>query len=189
MFKMRNFYVVFGAFFLMLILQGCAKEAQTPISGTKTPQANQTNMTSQTTVSSQSATIKTARGEFTIVLDSTAAPKTVENFIGKSKAGFYNDKIFHRVEDWVVQGGDPKSNGTGGGDQPTELSDRNFAEGAVGVARGGDIKVSNDSQFFICTTDCSFLNNQYAYFGKVTSGMDVVKKTQIGDKIESIEIK
>lgn len=137
----------------------------------------------------QSATIKTAWGEFTIALDATAAPKTVENFVSKSKAGYYKDKIFHRVENWVVQGGDPDGNGTGGGGQATELSDRNFAEGAVGVARAGDIKVSNDSQFFICTTDCSFLNNQYTYFGKVTSGMDIVKKTQIGDKIESIETK
>lgn len=135
------------------------------------------------------AIVKTARGEFSIALDSEAAPKTIENFINKSKDGFYKDKIFHRVENWVVQGGDPAGNGTGGGDQATELSKRNFAEGSVGIARGQDIKVSNDSQFFICTEDCSFLNNQYTYFGKVISGMDIVKKIQIGDKIEGIEIK
>ncbi len=140
-------------------------------------------------MASQTATVKTSRGEFTIGLDSQAAPKTVENFVKKGTEGYYKDKIFHRVEDWVVQGGDPQGTGMGGGDQATELSDRNFAEGAVGVARAGDIKVSNDSQFFICTKDCSFLNNQYTYFGKVTSGMDIVKKMQIGDKIESIEIK
>ena len=137
----------------------------------------------------QVATIKTDSGDFTIELDSAAAPKTVENFIKKATAGEYSGRIFHRVEDWVVQGGDPKGNGTGGGDQATELSDRNFSEGAVGIARGGDIKISNADQFFICTVDCSFLNKQYTYFGKVTSGMDVVKKIKIGDKITSIEIK
>ena len=113
----------------------------------------------------------------------------VANFIKKSTAGEYACRTFHRVEDWVTQGGDPKGNGTGGGDQATELSDRNFAVGAVGVARAGDIKVSNADQFFICKTDCTFLNNQYTYFGKVTTGIDVVGKIQIGDKISSIEIK
>lgn len=137
----------------------------------------------------KSAIVKTDKGEFTIELDLGAAPKTVENFIQKSQKGEYNGRVFHRVEDWVVQGGDPDGNGTGGGNQETELSDRNFVEGAVGVARGGDIKVSNADQFFICTTECSFLNKQYTYFGKVTAGMDVVKKMQIGDKIQGIEIK
>jgi cyclophilin family peptidyl-prolyl cis-trans isomerase len=137
----------------------------------------------------QSAIIKTDKGEFTISLDSSKAPNTVSNFVKKATAGEYNGRIFHRVEDWVVQGGDPKGDGTGGADQPTELSDGNFAVGAVGIARAGDIKVSNADQFFICTVDCSFLNKQYTYFGKVSSGMDTVKKIKIGDKISGIEIK
>ncbi|MDP3013744.1 MAG: peptidylprolyl isomerase [Candidatus Subteraquimicrobiales bacterium] len=182
--KANRFVFLLGVMILLSVLSGCAKKARAP--ATNTTQIPQTN---QETMNQQTATIKIARGEFAIALDSAAAPKTVENFVAKSKAGCYKDKIFHRVENWVVQGGDPSGNGTGGGDQTTELSDRNFAEGAVGVARAGDIKVSNDSQFFICTTDCSFLNNQYTYFGKVTSGMDIVKKTQVGDKIDSIEVK
>jgi peptidyl-prolyl cis-trans isomerase B (cyclophilin B) len=137
----------------------------------------------------ESAIIKTDKGEFTIALDSSKAPNTVANFVKKATAKEYDGRIFHRVEDWVVQGGDPKGNGTGGADQPTELSDGNFSEGAVGIARGGDIKISNADQFFICTRDCSFLNKQYTYFGKVTSGMDAVKKIKIGDKINSIEVK
>ena len=175
---MRKYLFLIVTVALTLGLAGCG-------------QNNTNNQMTDTSTNSdgQTATIKTARGEFAIALDSGAAPKTVENFIKKSKDGFYNGKIFHRVEDWVVQGGDPAGNGTGGGDQDTELSDRPFVEGSVGVARAGNIKVSNDSQFFICTTDCTFLNNQYTYFGKVTSGMDNVKKIQIGDKIDSIEIK
>jgi peptidyl-prolyl cis-trans isomerase B (cyclophilin B) len=138
--------------------------------------------------SSKQATIKTNAGSFVIELDAKAAPNTVANFVKKSTAGDYAGRTFHRVEDWVVQGGDPKGNGTGGGDQATELSESNFSEGAAGIARAGDIKVSNADQFFICTVDCSFLNKQYTYFGKVSSGMDVVKKIKIGDKIESITI-
>lgn len=137
----------------------------------------------------QTATIKTDRGDFVINLDSKAAPNSALNFIKKASGGEYSGRTFHRVEDWVVQGGDPAGNGTGGGDQATELSESNFSEGAVGIARGGDIKVSNADQFFICTKECNFLNNQYTYLGKVTSGMDVVKQIKVGDKINAIEIK
>lgn len=143
----------------------------------------------ENTTNGQMAVITVDKGSFQFTLDAEAAPKTVENFVNKSKSGFYTDKIFHRVEDWVVQGGDPDGNGTGGGDQATELSERVFKAGAVGVARAGDINVSNDSQFFICTIDCTFLDGQYTYFGMVTDGMDVVKQIAIGDKIKSIEIK
>ncbi len=134
------------------------------------------------------ATIDTTKGKIQIELDSTRAPGTVSNFVSKSKSNYYKGLTFHRVEDWVVQGGDPRGNGTGGGDMPTELSDGQFVEGAVGVARAGNIKISNDSQFFICTKDCTFLNGAYTYFGKVTSGMDVVKKMEIGDKINGITV-
>lgn len=163
-------------FAAMIFLAGCSTNS------------NNSNNNQQGATMNQSAIISTNAGQFTIALDSQAAPKTVENFIQKARSDYYKGFTFHRVEDWVTQGGDPKGDGTGGGDQKTELSDRNFAEGAVGVARGGDINISNDSQFFICTKDCTFLNNQYTYFGKVTSGIDVVKQIKIGDKIESIQI-
>jgi peptidyl-prolyl cis-trans isomerase B (cyclophilin B) len=132
------------------------------------------------------ATIKTSRGDIELTLYPKDAPNTVNNFLAKAKSGFYADKIFHRVEDWVIQGGDPLGNGTGGGDIPTELNNKPFVAGALGVARAGDIKVSNDSQFFITKTDSQFLNNQYTNFGIVTKGIDVVNKIQIGDKILEI---
>lgn len=133
------------------------------------------------------AIIKTAKGNIEVGLYTEKAPKTIDNFLSKAKSGFYSSLTFHRVEDWVIQGGDPKGDGTGGGDQTTELSDAPFKAGSLGAARAGDIKVSNDSQFFICTTDCSWLTGQYTNFGEVISGMDVVKKIQIGDKITGIE--
>ncbi|MFC1627182.1 peptidylprolyl isomerase [Patescibacteria group bacterium] len=115
-----------------------------------------------------------------------SAPKTVENFLSKAKSGYYEGLTFHRVEDWVAQGGDPLGTGTGGGEIATELSKVPFEIGSLGVARGGNIKISNDSQFFICTKDCSWLTGQYTNFGKVTKGMELVKKIKIGDKILQI---
>lgn len=134
------------------------------------------------------AIIKTKYGEIKLKLFDDQAPNTVKNFVKKAEEGFYNNLNFHRVEDWVVQGGDPKGNGTGGGSMPTELNDVKFERGSLGVARGGDIKVSNDAQFFICTKDCDWLTGQYTNFGKVTSGMEVVDKIKIGDKILEIAL-
>ncbi len=132
------------------------------------------------------AKIETSKGIIELELYPDTAPGTVSNFTSKAASGFYKNLTFHRVEDWVIQGGDPVGNGTGGGKMPTELSDVPFVEGSLGVARGGDIKVSNDAQFFICTQECSWLNGQYTIFGKVTKGMDIVKKIAIGDKILSV---
>jgi peptidyl-prolyl cis-trans isomerase B (cyclophilin B) len=138
---------------------------------------------------SYSATIKTSKGNIEVLLSAKDAPRTVLNFIDKSKRDFYKNLTFHRVEDWVIQGGDPEGTGTGGGLMQTELNSLPFVEGSLGIARGGDIRVSNDSQFFITKSDSPHLNQQYTNFGIVTSGMDVVKKIAIGDKILGITIK
>jgi cyclophilin family peptidyl-prolyl cis-trans isomerase len=130
-------------------------------------------------------TLTTSKGAITIELRPDVAPKTVANFIEKWNSGYCTGKTFHRVEDWVVQGCDPKGDGTGGGDTlPTETSSESFLVGAVGVARKQFPKeVSNDSQFFIVKKDATFLNGEYTYFGRVVSGMDVVNKLSVGDKI------
>lgn len=175
--------ILIGAFMLL----PRSKSTNTTDTSKSTADAVQ-SANSTTPAATTKAVIKTSRGSIEISLNSSAAPKTVANFIAKAKAGFYNGLTFHRVEDWVVQGGDPKGDGTGGGNQPTELSSQPFVIGAVGIARGGDIQVSNDAQFFIVKKDSQFLNNQYTYFGLVTNGMDVVNATQIGDKIDSITI-
>ena len=94
----------------------------------------------------------------------------------------------HRVEDWVVQGGDPQGTGSGGGRVPSEYNDLTFAVGAMGIARGQDPAFNNDSQFFVCKKDSSFLDKQYTNFGQVTSGMDVVNGVKIGDKIKTITV-
>jgi cyclophilin family peptidyl-prolyl cis-trans isomerase len=128
-------------------------------------------------------------GVVQLALRPDKAPNTVATFISKANSGFYNGLTFHRVvADFVVQGGDPKGDGTGGGTQATELSDLPFCKGSLGIARGNDIKVSNDSQWFICTGTCRHLDNLYTNFGQVTSGMDVALGIKVGDKIKSIKI-
>ncbi|HEY8732510.1 MAG TPA: peptidylprolyl isomerase [Candidatus Limnocylindria bacterium] len=127
-------------------------------------------------------------GSFTIALRPDKAAKTVANFVAKATAGFYDGKTFHRVEDWVVQGGDPDGTGRGGGKMPSELNDLPFSAGSAGIARGPDIKVNNDAQWFICKTDASWLNDQYTNFGQVTSGQDVVNGIRVGDKIKKVTV-
>jgi peptidyl-prolyl cis-trans isomerase B (cyclophilin B) len=158
----------------------------TPSATTSSPTISPTETTKMSL--EDLAIIKTSKGDITLTLYPTDAPKTVANFIAKAKSGFYNNLTFHRVEDWVVQGGDPLGTGTGGGDMPTELNDKPFIIGSLGVARGQDIKISNDAQFFITKKDSVFLNGQYTNFGIVTKGMDVVEKIEVGDKILQISI-
>ena len=69
-----------------------------------------------------------------------------------------------------------------------EPSDLPFTKGSVGVARGGDPKISNDAQFFICIGSCAHLNGLYTNFGQVVSGQDVADRVRVGDRIRSIRV-
>lgn len=71
---------------------------------------------------------------------------------------------------------------------PSELNDLPFSKGSAGIARGPDSTINNDSQWFVCKTDASWLNNQYTNFGQVTSGQDVVSGIRVGDKIKTITV-
>lgn len=130
--------------------------------------------------------IKTKDGEIVLKLFSDVAPKTVANFISKAESGFYKNLTFHRViPGFMAQGGDPLGNGTGGGQIKSEINNIPFVRGTIGLARGGNIEISNDSQFFICftTEGCQHLTGDYVNFGEVVSGLDVLDKIKIGDKI------
>lgn len=132
--------------------------------------------------------IVTEKGVMVLELFPDVAPNTVAHFIGKVKDGFYNGLVFHRVEDWVIQGGDPAGKGTGGGTMPTEFSSQPFVVGSVGVARGADRDLSNDAQFFICTKDCSWLTGEYTWFGQVIEGIDVAGQVVIGEVMKSVSV-
>ena len=110
------------------------------------------------------------------------APITVENFVGLVKDGFYDGLIFHRViKGFMIQGGDPDGNGTGGsgktikGEFAINGVENNLSHlrGVISMARSKKYD-SASSQFFICHADSTFLDGQYAAFGKVVEGMDVV---------------
>lgn len=124
------------------------------------------------------------------------APNTVNNFLSLVNKGFYNGIIFHRViAGFMIQGGDPTGTGTGGPGYKIkgEFSSNGFMEndiphvrGVLSMARAMD-KNSGGSQFFIMHADADYLNGQYAAFGKVTEGMDVIDeiagvKTDWNDK-------
>ncbi len=121
-------------------------------------------------------------GDISIELDHSAAPITVENFVDLAGDGFYDGLTFHRImKDFMMQGGDPKGNGTGGSDNTIkgEFSANgvdnklSHTRGAVSMARAKDFN-SASSQFFIVHEDSLFLDGQYAVFGYVSEGMDVV---------------
>lgn len=145
-----------------------------------------------------SAAIKTTRGEIDIQLYGQDAPRTVTNFATLAKIGFYNGLTFHRVvPGFVIQGGDPNGNGTGGysiygrtfADElnpNTPSYQTGYKEGVVAMANSGPD--TNGSQFFIMLADNDQLPKNYSIFGKVISGMDVVKTIQIGDKILSVVV-
>lgn len=139
------------------------------------------------------ATIKTSKGEIKVELDPSAAPQTVNNFVYLSTNGFYDGLTFHRVEpDFVIQGGDPAGNGSGGPGYniPPEIK-LPHVEGAIAMARRGgppESTPSSGSQFYITLSATPNLDGNYTAFGKTIAGMDVVKKIAIGDKIERVDI-
>ena len=136
------------------------------------------------------ATITTDRGVIVADLDPSLAPKTVNNFVGLARQGFYNGLAFHRVvPDFVIQGGCPEGSGRGGpgykfADEPVKSE---YTLGAVAMANSG--KNTNGSQFFICIDDCTRkLEKLYNLFGHVVSGIDVAQATTEGDVMKSVEI-
>ncbi len=116
-------------------------------------------------------------GMITAELFTDGAPGTVENFVNLANAGFYKNMIFHRIiKSFVIQTGDPTGTGRGGSDKQIKLETNNsllHEAGALGMARGNDPN-SASSQFYICDSSVHGLDNNYAVFGKVTEGMDVV---------------
>lgn len=123
-------------------------------------------------------------GNIKVELDADTAPISVTNFTNLAKKGFYDGLTFHRIIDgFMIQGGDPSGDGTGGSDETIkgEFSDNgvenniSHVRGTISMARSSE-NDSASSQFFIVQSDSTYLDGQYAGFGKVTSGMDIVDK-------------
>ena len=121
-------------------------------------------------------------GTVKIELYPDEAPITVENFISLAKSGFYDGIGFHRLDkDFVLQGGDPDGDGIGGSDKQIKgefaangvQNNISHKRGVISMARTGDPN-SASSQFFICLEDSTFLDGNYAAFGYVTDGMNII---------------
>lgn len=129
-------------------------------------------------------------GDITLELDSENAPITVANFEKLAKEGFYDGLTFHRIyKGFMIQGGCPLGNGTGGSKETIKgeflangvANKISHLRGTISMARSQNPN-SASSQFFICDADATFLDGQYAAFGKVTDGFDVL------DKVASVEV-
>lgn len=140
----------------------------------------------------KTATIQTKKGTIQFELYDKETPKTVGNFEKLAQSGFYDGLTFHRVvEDFVIQGGCPNGDGTGG---PGYQFEDEFVPtlshngpGVLSMANAGPD--TNGSQFFITLAECNYLDGKHSIFGKVTQGMDVVKKIEEGDVMEKVTVK
>ena len=177
---MRKLLSICLAALLALSLAGCGKTSVVGITTTsKAPAANEESQG----VGTHHAEIEIQDyGTITVELDGDAAPITVQNFMDLANAGFYDGLTFHRIiSGFMMQGGDPNGNGTGGSENTIkgEFSANgventlSHTRGAISMARSQNPD-SASSQFFICHADSTFLDGQYACFGYVTDGMDVV---------------
>lgn len=142
------------------------------------------------------ATIKTDKGDIVCELKIREAPFAVTNFVQLAQGGFYKGLTFHRVEPgFVIQGGDPKGDGTGGPGYTVKGETKNglkHSKGALAWARLPDTvnpeQRSSGSQFYITLSQTAFLDNNYTVFGYVTQGIDVTDKIVKGDKILDVLI-
>jgi len=135
--------------------------------------------------------IETDRGKVTLELYLDVAPRTVARFVELVKKGFYNGLTFHRVvPKFLIHGGDPAGDGTGGSGLPipAEFSEKKHGTGTVGMARLRDPD-SADSQFYICLEPQPFLDGRYTVFGQVVDGLDVLPKIQEGDVMRVVTIR
>ena len=177
---MRKVLSICLAALLVLSLAGCGKTSVVGITTTsKAPAANEESQG----VGTHHAEIDIQDyGTITVELDGDAAPITVQNFMDLANDGFYDGLTFHRIiAGFMMQGGDPNGNGTGGSENTIKgefsangvENSLSHTRGAISMARSQAYD-SASSQFFICHADSTFLDGQYACFGYVTDGMDVV---------------
>lgn len=178
---------------LIFVLQACGQNATNQAENNSNDNQSNSNEQAIEKVETDAKPLVTMKmadgGEVQIELYPEVAPNTVNNFIDLIEDGYYDGLIFHRViKDFMIQGGDPEGTGTGGPGYsiPGEFSSNGYDNdithepGVLSMARTQDPD-SAGSQFFIVTGNASHLDGDYAAFGKVVEGMDVV------DEIEAVE--
>ena len=162
----------------MIFSVGCAKSSNTSTTDEKVMHIDASSLETDTYADIEIENY----GTITVALDKTSAPVTVDNFINLAENGFYDGLTFHRImEGFMMQGGDPKGDGSGGSDSKIvgEFKQNGYdnnlshTRGAISMARAMAYD-SASSQFFIVHEDSTFLDGTYAGFGYVTEGMDIV---------------
>lgn len=163
----------------LFVVTGCQKQEETP----KKSEQKKTEASEELLSGTHHAEIQVKDyGTITVELDADTAPITVTNFVNLAKDGFYDNLTFHRIMDgFMIQGGDPNGDGTGGADQTIkgEFSSNgveneiSHTRGTISMARAQDPD-SASSKFFIVQEDSDYLDGNYAAFGHVTSGMEIV---------------
>jgi cyclophilin family peptidyl-prolyl cis-trans isomerase len=185
-------------FVQVFLIAGCSGNSGNTGSQAAPAPESTPKQTTTTAKKNSIAKFETSKGDFTIELFEDKAPNTTKNFIDLVNKKFYDGLIFHRVIDgFMIQGGDPKGNGTGG--PGYTIKDefnpdlKHDSAGIISMANAGPD--TGGSQFFITLAPTPWLNNKHAVFGKVTTGLDVVQaigkvKTGANDKpMEDVVIK
>ncbi|KPN94460.1 peptidylprolyl isomerase [Lysinibacillus sp. ZYM-1] len=179
----KGFYLVLSLLAIIFVLTGCGTKDSKKTEGTTTNESEETVDYASKVKENPIVTITMNNDEKIVIeLEPAVAPNTVANFISLVKEGFYDGLIFHRViPDFMIQGGDPLGNGTGGPDYSIdgEFSSNGIdnslkhERGVISMARSQDPN-SAGSQFFIMVKEATHLDGEYAAFGKVIEGMETV---------------
>lgn len=200
---MRNQWIpIFLGSVLFLVGAGCALTPFTPEQQPRSvAQVSEDSFSSTMTaanalilpperIHAKQARIATEHGDIIFELFDDTAPLAVSNFVALAERGYFDGLTFHRRDEgFVIQGGDPNGNGTGGPgyDFADELNDdRVYTRGIVAMANRG--ANTNGSQFFIMLADTPNLPKKYTIFGNVIAGMDVVDQIAIGDVMSTVVI-
>ncbi|CAN5605244.1 N/A [soil metagenome] len=181
---MNTKFLILFCIFLLAIFAACDKKPAANITSSAQPEVQKNAMPKPDDEVAVIEMEEPAYGKIKIELYSNIAPKMVARFKELAKEGVYNGTTFHRINDSVIQGGDPLSkddnptnDGTGKSDKPNveaELSDIPYDTGIVGAARGPDFNSAN-SQFFITLRRQPGFDNKYTIFGKVVDGMNYAR--------------
>lgn len=182
--RYKGFFTVFALLTVAFVLTGCGAAKESGQSEGNAAKKTEENVDYSSKVKENPIVTITMNNDEKIVieLEPSTAPNTVANFISLVKKGFYDGLIFHRVvPDFMIQGGDPSGNGTGGPGYSIEgefslngfKNDLKHERGVISMARSQDLN-SGGSQFFIMVDEASHLDGEYAAFGKVIEGMETV---------------
>lgn len=170
----------------MAVLDGCSGSSSNSETSSKATEAVSESSADENLLSGKINAVIDIKdyGKISLELDADTAPITVTNFVKLAKEGFYDGLTFHRIiKGFMMQGGDPLGTGTGGSDEEIKgefaqngvKNDISHVRGVISMARS-QLFDSASSQFFIVHEDSTFLDGQYAGFGHVTEGMDIVDK-------------